>query len=154
MQVEANGNAISGSCSVTPYEDWCHVLDCGFPIEGAIDNDTGQPTGHRKLGPLTIVKPMDKASPVLMQAISQNQVLKVTIKIHQPDRITKKNLLTYELVLEEAHLSHFEQTATAPMGQAAGMLSENLVFYANKWSFSEVVAGIDWADTWNESLGS
>ena len=75
VALTANGSAIQGS-GTAPYN--AGLIDgLGFDHEIVVGRDaaTGLPTGRRQHKPIRIVKPIDKATPVLYKAMTENQVI-------------------------------------------------------------------------------
>jgi type VI secretion system secreted protein Hcp len=74
--ISANGTNIPGGGSGnTPNNNFINGL--GFDHEVVVERDaaTGQSTGRRQHKPIRIVKPIDKATPLLYKAMLQNEVI-------------------------------------------------------------------------------
>jgi type VI secretion system secreted protein Hcp len=71
----ANGNAIDGG--VTQPGNAGSISTLGFDHEIVMERDaaTGQLTGRRLHKPIRIVKAIDKSTPVLYKAMTENQVI-------------------------------------------------------------------------------
>jgi type VI secretion system secreted protein Hcp len=68
--------AIKGSTSKGKRSDAIEILEFSFGIESPRDPQSGLPTGQRRHSPITITKEVDKASPLLYQALVGNEVFK------------------------------------------------------------------------------
>jgi type VI secretion system secreted protein Hcp len=74
--VDEQGNEIHGSVNVAGREGAIEVLQFGHSIYIPTDTDTGELTGTRKHGGVSIVKAFDAASPYLFKACCKGQKLK------------------------------------------------------------------------------
>ena len=73
------------------------------------DSASGQPTGKRQHKPLTITKEIDKASPLLMQAMVTNENLtEVSIQFWQPSK-KRKEIMHFVISLSNASISGIRQ---------------------------------------------
>lgn len=71
----SNGTPIQGSVTLPGSTGFIEGL--GFDHEIVVERDaaTGQATGRRQHKPIRIVKPIDKATPVLYKAMTENHVI-------------------------------------------------------------------------------
>lgn len=67
---------IEGSCQQKGREKSIEVFALEHEILIPKDPQTGQPTGSRQHQPLCIVKPLDNASPKIMQAVASGEQMK------------------------------------------------------------------------------
>lgn len=64
---------IPGSCQATGQQDSIRVVGLGHQVELPYEMGTGQISGQRLHGPMIITKYIDKSSPLLYQALVNNQ---------------------------------------------------------------------------------
>jgi type VI secretion system secreted protein Hcp len=67
---------IRGDSTFKGLEDWIPVLSLASGVHSPFDAATGQSSGKRQHQPLTIVKNLDRASPLLFLAAVTNEILK------------------------------------------------------------------------------
>ena len=77
MKVEGEQGEIPGGTTIEGYENWITVASFGHSINIPTDPQSGQPAGTREHGSLRIVKPLDKASPLLYKALVRGERLPV-----------------------------------------------------------------------------
>ena len=75
-----NQGEIKGSVILAGREDSMEVIEFTHSVNSPRDAASGLPTGKRQHRPIRIVKPVDKASPLLMNAFIRNEVL-TTVRI-------------------------------------------------------------------------
>jgi type VI secretion system Hcp family effector len=83
----ASGEDSVGQFSKTEHEDEISVLALEWGIYVPADALSGQVTGNRRLGPLTITKHIDGASPLLAQSITNPVALECTFSFYRPGDI-------------------------------------------------------------------
>ena len=66
---------IKGSVTQAGREDTIMVIAFDHKVTSPRDAASGLPTGKRQHGPLTICKELDKSSPLLMQALTNNETI-------------------------------------------------------------------------------
>ena len=66
---DEQGNEISGSVSVSGREGSIEVLEFNHNIYIPTDNDTGEQTGTRKHGGISIMKAFDASSPTYLKPV-------------------------------------------------------------------------------------
>jgi type VI secretion system secreted protein Hcp len=71
----AASGAIQGSITQKGHEGEIKVLGFAHEIVSPRDAASGLPTGKRQHKPFTITKPIDKSSPLLMNALDTNETL-------------------------------------------------------------------------------
>ena len=112
---------------------------------------SGGATGERSHGPVTITKRIDKSSPILHQALCNNEELEVTIKFYRPspsgDGTTEQ---FYTIRLRHGRISSIrtispntvdESTASLP-----AMEEVSFVFGGITWIYES--GGIEFEDEW------
>lgn len=76
---DEQGNEIEGSVSVSGREGSIEVLEFNHNIYIPNDNDTGELTGTRKHGGISILKAFDASSPYLFKACCNDQRFKEAV---------------------------------------------------------------------------
>jgi len=76
---DEQGNDIRGSVNVSGREGSIELLEFDHSIYIPTDNDTGELTGTRKHGAITVVKAFDAASPYLFKACCNGQKLESAV---------------------------------------------------------------------------
>ena len=67
---------IKGDCPEADYKEWIAIQAFDQPVERATHPQSGKVTGEAMHGALNLTKPIDKASPLLQQALSEGHRLK------------------------------------------------------------------------------
>ena len=114
------------------------------------DAASGLPTGKRQHKPLTITKEVDKASPLLMQALVNNENLsEVILLCWQPSR-TGQEILFYEIKLTNASISgiHMEMLNNKYPENMQHKEREHVSFCYKKIEWTFVNGGITAQDDW------
>lgn len=113
------------------------------------DPQSGQPTGQRVHQPLTITKVYDKSSPMLYQALTTGERLKVKVKWFRTSSAgSQEHYFTHELedaiiVDISAHMPNCQDP-----GQAHFTHLENVSFTYRKITWTHEVAGTSGSDDW------
>ena len=74
VEGDRQGN-IEGDSQRSGYEGMMEIHGWSHEVSSPRDAATGLPTGRRQHKPLTVTKPVDKASPLLMGALTTNENL-------------------------------------------------------------------------------
>ena len=99
---------IDGSVTQADREDSIMVIAFDHSIKSPRDAASGLPTGKRQHGPLTIVKEIDKSSPLLMQALSNNEgITTFRLDFWQPSA-TGQEVQYYTIELENASIAQIK----------------------------------------------
>jgi len=78
---------IKGSVTQAGREDSIMVIAYNHEVESARNASTGLATGKRQHKPLTVTKEIDKSTPLLMTALTNNENLReVVLQFWQPSR--------------------------------------------------------------------
>ena len=95
---------ITGSVTRAGREGSIEILDCCHRISVPFDATSGLPSGERQHEPITIVKPVDKSSPLLYRALVNNeQIFELSIEFWRPTESGKEHQY-YTIKLNNAHL--------------------------------------------------
>lgn len=149
LESEAQGK-IEGSCDQSGHEG--EIIVEAFDHEVSIPRDiqTGQPTGPRVHGPLTVTKFFDKSSPMLYQALAAGERMKdVTIKWYRIDATgSQEHYFTIKLaeaiiVSMKPHMANCLDPQNGPFGHM-----EEVSFTYRKIIWTWEPDGIESEDDW------
>jgi len=112
-------------------------LDLG--VKSSSDPTTGQLTGAPVVGPVTIIKPFDSCTPLLLRAGTTSERLTLTIRLYGPNPQGQQQVVM-TLVLNQAVISAIGATATADPG-AVPVTSEKVSFQYQGISVKDEVSG-------------
>jgi len=132
---------IKGDCEITDKKDSIIILGFEQMVEIPRDIHTGLPTGQRIHHPLSIIKYMDKSSPLLYQAICTGESMNVTIKFYRTDGSNPEEHY-YTITLTNA--ISVEMKSYSPNQEKVSFTYETI-----RWT--EVNSGIYWEDSWKVS---
>ena len=112
---------------------------------------SGTATGERSHGPVTITKRIDQSSPILHQALCNNEELEVTIKFYRPNPIgdgTTEHF--YTIRLRYGRISSIRTISPSTVDQITeslpAMEEVSFVFGAITWIYES--GGIEFEDEW------
>ena len=141
---------IHGGTTVAGWEDWITVASFGHSINIPTDPHTGQPTGTREHGSLRIVKPLDKASPLLYKALVTGERLSI-VEIRFL-RISPEGQMEhfYTIKLEDAMITS-ASPSLIPSDQDNVMM-EIISFNYRRITWTYVPDGIEEQDDWRAPI--
>lgn len=145
-----NQGKIEGSTKVQGHEGKILVQAVDHTIEIPKNPQTGQPSGKRQHGAMSVTKEIDKSSPKLYQALtSGEQLTQVLLEFY---RISPKGLEEkyYTAELSNAVLTHMKSwtpNALDPGNRQMGHM-EDLAFSYEKIVWTYVPDGIEAEDSW------
>jgi type VI secretion system secreted protein Hcp len=142
---------INGDVTVPGYEDAVEILSFNHAVVSPRDAASGLPTGKRQHKPITVTKPLDKASPLLMGALVNNENLNdVQFHFLSLDK-TGKVTHYYTIELQNAAISSIR---TVLVENERGSLDtyEQISFVYQKifWTFED--GGITAEDDWETPI--
>lgn len=119
MQIKANGSDVAGSSEDKQHhEDWCDVLSYKYAVsKGDSGTTASRRAGRTVAGEFEIFKPLDKASPLLLQALCQNQTLEIEIQCWRDKEGGGGRENFYSWKLNNARLTSY--SPYTPMGDSA-----------------------------------
>ena len=107
LKGETQGD-IKGSVTQAGREDMISVIAFEHQITSPRDAASGLPTGKRQHGPLVITKEVDKSSPLLYNAMVNNENLsELELRCWQPSS-TGQEVQHYTIQLENASISEIK----------------------------------------------
>ena len=147
MRVEgASQGAIPGDANHPEYQDWIAVASFGHSININLDPVTGLPSARREHAPLRIVKPLDRATPLLYKALCTGETLsQVEIRFL---RFTPEGQEEhfYTIFLEEAIITS-ASPSLIPANESNNMMEIISFTYRRiRWTFEP--GGIEHQDDW------
>jgi type VI secretion system Hcp family effector len=112
-------------------------LDLG--VETPVDPSTGQISGATVVGPLTIIKPFDSCTPLLLRAGTTGERLAVTIRLYKTTPEGAQQIVT-TLLLNDAVITSIGAKATANPGEIP-TTNEEVSFSYQTMSVKDEVSG-------------
>ena len=101
---------IEGSVTLTGREGQMEIIEFGHSISQALDSATGVPTGDKQHRAIRVTKPVDKASPLLMTALTTKEKLtNVTIRFWRPNDVGQE-IQFYTVALLNAYITNIAQS--------------------------------------------
>jgi type VI secretion system secreted protein Hcp len=118
------------------------------------DASSGLPTGRRQHKPLTIVKPIDKASPLLMKLLANNESATVTLRFTRPDpNGGGKPQQYYTIKLTNAAVGSIREwkpnTRDVSADRAGDLEEISFIYQKIEWTWTE--GGVTFEDSWSSS---
>jgi len=156
LALKANGNAIKGESTQTSL-DRTDTIECYYYEQGvssARDAATGMATGRRQYEPIVIRKRIDKSSPLLSKALSENQVVEGVFKFYRPnptgDGTTEQ---FYSVQIKKGRISAMKQflpdTTSDDTSHQHPMEEVSFVFGTISWTFTD--GGVTHEDDWSSN---
>mmetsp|Transcript_45793 Transcript_45793/g.111494 ORF Transcript_45793/g.111494 Transcript_45793/m.111494 type:complete len:178 (+) Transcript_45793:123-656(+) len=147
---------INGGVVRAGEENSMEVWGMSHEVVSPRDAASGLPTGKRQHKPLTITKPIDKATPLLMSALTTNKILPtVTLRMYQPSvRGEGTEVLYYTIKLENAVVSgiRHEMLDNKYPENMAQETREMISFTYQKITWTWVDGGITAMDDWESPV--
>jgi type VI secretion system secreted protein Hcp len=143
LYLKANGTDIKGESTQTSL---------GRQDSTAREAGSGIATGRRQYEPLLIRKRLDKSSPLLAKALTENQVIDATFKFFRPnptgDGTTEQ---FYTVTLKKGRIASLMQIVPdtiVPATSVDPVLEEvTFVFHTISWTYTN--GGVTHEDTWD-----
>lgn len=141
-----------GTLSKSAQEDTAQILEFELGVQTPTDPASGQPTGNRIHTGMRVVKYIDKASPMLLQAIATGEQLStVEVQLYRTASAGGQEHY-YTVTLEEASLvkcrPYFPNALDEDSDAYAHM--EELLFMYKKITVTHEKASSSSTDTWDE----
>lgn len=145
---DENGMLIQGNCMIPGREGAIEIMNSNYGVRQPVDSHTGNMTGTRQHGPVTLHKQVDKVSPYLAIAVCESKRLqKAIIKYYE---IVEEGLETevYNITLDSVVVSSVDFTHVYYPGSSAPNMHEvvGLRFRGIQWNY--VKGNISYGDTW------
>ncbi|MCP3144842.1 type VI secretion system tube protein TssD [Pyxidicoccus xibeiensis] len=152
--LKANGTDIKGESTQTSLgrQDSIECLYYDQKVFTARESGSGLATGRRQYEGITLRKRIDKASPLLMKALCENQVIEATFKFFRPnptgDGTTEQ---FYSVSIKKARINSIKQVVPDSFVPASTNLPPyeeiTLVFHTINWTIN--AGGVTHEDTWD-----
>jgi type VI secretion system secreted protein Hcp len=104
MTVSDGGSNIEGSCTAAGKEGTIAVVGLGHQVWIPYDPASGNTSGSRRHEPLTILKYIDKSSPLLYRMFSQGNTGDMQLKFYSDDHPGGGIQLYYTITLETVRI--------------------------------------------------
>lgn len=146
-------DGIVGENTVEARADSSEILEVHHSVHKPTDTQSGRPTGARVHGPLKVLKRIDKATPLLYKALTQNQNLPaLELRWYRPDPTGDGEIQHFFTTkLTDALVS--KQLAWLPNTQnpdeAMYSPQEWIEFNYRTITWTYVDGGIEHEDSWN-----
>jgi len=153
--LKANGSDIKGDSTQSSLgrQDSIECLFYDQRVVTAREAGSGMATGRRQYEPLLIRKRIDKSSPLIAKALTQNQVIEGVFKFFRPnpsgDGTTQQ---FYTVRIKQGRVASIKQTSPdsiEPATSTQPALEEiTFVFNTIAWTYED--GGVTHEDTWNQ----
>ncbi|MHA1973681.1 MAG: type VI secretion system tube protein TssD [Candidatus Hodarchaeales archaeon] len=140
--------AITGGSEKAGHEGWIEILSYSHSLIRPIDPATGLATGKVQHSPLRLTKFVDRATPLLINALNDNEAMnKFTLQFYEPLK-TGSDLNYFTITLEDARVISIQASTSVTTG--TNMHTETISFVYTKitWTWEElgIVAEAYWND--------
>ena len=155
--LKANGADIKGDSTQTSLgrADSIECVSYVQNVNTAREAATGMATGRRQYDPVTILKRIDKATPLIAKALTQNQVIDGKFLFFRPNPTgdgTTQQFYTVEI--SKGRVAHQKQSVEvnreAQLTDEAPLEEVSFTFHTIKWTYMD--GGIEHQDTWSENV--
>ena len=157
-----NGNAIAGDCTVSSMggddvsADSCEIFEVNWGVTTAAEGSSGARRGSRRMQdrPITIMKRIDGASPMLMQALVENQTIAGRIDFYdtsQEDGTTRKR---YTIEVEGARVVDIDATSpnTLDSNLSSSPMTEKVQFVFHTVTHTDHVQSKEYRYEWGTAV--
>lgn len=141
---------IKGGVTTRGHEDQILVRAYNHEIVNPIDPATGQPTGRRQHKPLTILKEVDKSSPLLYSALRTNENMQEFILRFYMASQTGQETLYFTITLTNAKIAGIKAVMldNSRPENAQIRFREEVAFTYEKIVWTWAAGGITSEDSW------
>lgn len=153
LYLKANGSDIKGESTQTSLgrEGSIECVYYEQEVITAREAGSGLATGRRQYPPMLIRKRIDKSTPLLMKALTENQVVEGTLKFFRPnptgDGTTEQ---FYTVAFKQGRISsikHVVPNTIVPATSTEPPLEEvTFVFHTINWTYTN--GGVTHEDSW------
>jgi type VI secretion system secreted protein Hcp len=154
--LKANGEDVKGESSQTSLgrEGSIECVYFSSSVRTAREAGSGQATGRRTYEPVVIRKRIDKSTPRLARALTDNEVIEATFKFYRPNPNgdgTTQQFFTVKLA--KGRIASFNMTVpdcVDPASSTHPPLEEiAFVFHSITWTYTD--GGVEHQDTWDQN---
>lgn len=153
----ANGTDIAGfnskqNAGGDDVSDYTELVWASFSA-GTPVSSTGLTTGRTNFEPFTIVKSIDKATPLLLQAMAQNQIVNVEILVFGNDPASGAERLEFRYLLSNGRIISQRTTSSTNTSNSAGEFTntETIGIVFQTISMESPVDSVEFETSTNES---
>lgn len=153
LYMKSNGKDVKGESTQTSLgrADSIECISYEQGVMSAREAGTNMVTGRRQFTPLKIMKRIDKASPLLMKALTNNEKIDAVFKFFRPnpsgDGTTEQ---FYTVELKEGNIAsvkqHVPTTINAATAGEPPLEEVSFVFKTITWTYTN--GGVTHQDTW------
>ncbi len=154
LYLKAGGQDIQGESTQVSLgrADSIECVDFLCSVKTARETGSGLATGRRQWEPLTIRKRIDKSSPLIMKALTENSVIDASFKFFRPnpsgDGTTEQ---FYTVDIKKGRISAIKQFVPNCMDPASSNYPPQeevaFVFHTISWTYTN--GGVTHLDTWD-----
>ncbi|HEY1123447.1 MAG TPA: type VI secretion system tube protein TssD [Haloferula sp.] len=149
VTIKTGATTIQGELEDGTIEGLAYQHEIVTPYDAA----TGASTGRRQHKPLTLVKPIDKATPLIYKALAQNSKCdEVILRFWRKDPKSEKATQYYAITLKDAFVRNVRgwkpNTRDLSADRAGDLEEVTFVYKAIEWTYTE---GGTTEDTWSNS---
>jgi type VI secretion system secreted protein Hcp len=152
--LKANGADIKGDSTQTSLGRE-NSIECIFyeqNVNTAREAATGMATGRRTYDPVMILKRIDKATPLIAKALTQNQVIEGKFLFFRPNPTGDGTTQQYYTVeISKGRVAHQKQyvpnTTVAEQAGEHPLEEVSFTFHSIKWTFTD--GGVSHEDVWS-----
>ena len=139
---DENGTLVQGECMMPGREGAIEIMNSSYGVKQAVDSHTGNMTGTRQHGPVTLHKQLDKVSPYLAIVACEGRRLQKAIIEAGAEREI------YTITLDSVVISSLDFTHVYYPGSSAPNMHEvvGLRFRGIQWNY--VKGNIIYDDAW------
>ena len=107
MNVYCQIDGMKGECPEKSHKDWCVVLGFQHEIDYPFDFRESRGKSEPNHGPLSVLKPLDLASPLLAEACAKKKkVAKVVLEFMRDNPKDGASEMYYSITLEDCRVVH------------------------------------------------
>lgn len=142
-----------GGVTMKGRENTLRVLSMTHTIVSPRDPASGLPTGKRQHKPITMIVEIDRAAPLLHNALVSNETLtSLELKFWAPSvgKVAGSETQTYSIRLSNANISELRTIKSADPG-APDVLEVSFTYQKIEWAWTD--GGISATDDWSAASG-
>lgn len=156
LKLMANGTQIEGESTTTSLgrENEIECIALGLGVATAREKGSGMATGRRQWKPITLRKRVNKASPLIMKALCNNEVIEATFRFFRPNPAgdgTTEHYLTIELGEARIASVDTEQPDCLDPTSSEAPMIENVGIVFHTITMTYEPSGATHMDNWREN---
>ena len=145
------GNKVDGD-STKASMDRADTIECHsffYELSSPREMATGRLTGRRQHSPVTIVKPVDRSTPLLLKALCQNEVVnRADFRFFRPSPGgSGAEEHYYTVLLENGFVSEIREEGHT--GPESGQMMERVSFVFRDITWTYEIGGATHKDSWS-----